>query len=94
MDENDLLEMGRTLTNSYKKFEIEKQIFEDRMTHFQKNMAIIYAYSRELDMLVEEDNSFPTVIKFMIERLRGISSQILFKDSKNEEDVDFSLFLE
>ena len=80
MDENDLLEMGRTLTEKYKKFEMEKKIFEDRMINFQKYM------------LVGSDNTFPLVIKFMIERLRGITSHILFRDT-DEEAEDFNLFL-
>lgn len=92
MDENDLLEMGRTLTEKYKKLEMEKKIFEDRMINFQKYMAILYTYSRELDMLVGSDNTFPLVIKFMIERLRGITSHILFRDT-DEEAEDFNLFL-
>lgn len=94
MDEGDLLEMGKTLTEKFKKFEEEKKIFENRVAAFQRYMVILYTYSRELDMLVGSDPGYPLIIKFMIERLRGITSQLLFQQSQNNEDDEgFQMYL-
>jgi len=94
MDEGDLLEMGKTLTEKFKKFEIEKKNFENRVAAFQRYMVILYTYSRELDMLVGSDPGYPLIIKFMIERLRGITSQLLFQQSQNDEDDEgFQMYL-
>jgi len=86
--------MGKTLTEKFKKFEIEKKNFENRVAAFQRYMVILYTYSRELDMLVGSDPGYPLIIKFMIERLRGITSQLLFQQSQNDEDDEgFQMYL-
>jgi|TARA_R110002012_G_scaffold64681_2_gene169920 hypothetical protein len=96
MDENDLLEMGRTLTEKFKKFEEERKLHEARVAAFQRYMVMLYTYSRELDMLVGSDPGYPLIIKFMIERLRGITSQLLFKESRSPDDDDdtFDMYLQ
>lgn len=93
MDENDLLEMGRTLAEKYKQFEQDKKNFEGRIASFQRYMVIIYTYARELDMLIDGDSNYPLIIRFMIERIRGLTSQILFKESQTVEET-FEMFLQ
>ena len=51
---------------------------------------------RELDMLIGSDPGYPLIIKFMIERLRGITSQLLFKESRSSDidDDTFDMYLQ
>jgi nitrate/nitrite-specific signal transduction histidine kinase len=93
MNENELLEMGRNLAEKYKQLENDVEKFDTRVNTLQRYMVMLYTYSRELDMLIGSDPNYPIIIKFMIERLRGITSQLLFKEARapeldDEDDVN------
>ncbi len=85
MDEAELLDMGRRLMEKYEEVELEKKKMIMKMSLLQKKLAMIYTYGRELDMLIESDSTYPIVIKYMVERIRGITSQLLFADPTDEE---------
>jgi len=85
MNEAEILDMGRTLMEKYEEVEREKKKMIMKMSLLQKKLAMIYTYGRELDMLIESDSNYPIVIKYMIERIRGISSQLLFEDPLDDE---------
>ncbi len=85
MDEAELLDMGRRLMEKYEEVELEKKKMIIKMSLLQKKLAMIYTFGRELDMLIEDDSNYPIIIKYMVERIRGIASQLLFEDPNDEE---------
>jgi len=85
MNEAEIVDMGRRLMEKYEEVELEKKKMIIKMSLLQKKLAMIYTFGRELDMLIENDSNYPIIIKYMVERIRGIASQLLFEDPNDEE---------
>ena len=43
--------------------------------------------------MISDENSFPQIIKYMIERMRGVSSQLILPDRDDEfQSLNFEFF--
>ncbi len=91
MDEGEILEMGRKLIEKHMELENEKKTMDLKIAQIQKKLCMIYTFGRELDMLIEEDSNFPLVIKYMVERIRGITSSMLFYDPDDDNTITINL---
>lgn len=92
MDEAELLEMGRRLMEKYAEVEKREMEMKKKISLLQKRLAMLYTFGRELDMLIESDSTYPLIVKYMIERIRGISSQLLFEDPYDELQPEVAVF--
>lgn len=93
MDEGELLDMGRRLITEHAKLEVLKQKWLTEKLQIQKKLSLLYAYGRELDMLIESDSTFPLIIKFMVERIRGISSSLIWREADEEDNGELNVHL-
>ena len=87
MDEGEILDMGRRLMEKHQELEDEKKKWSRKVTQLQKTLAMLYTFGRELDMMLEDDNSIPPVMKYLVERIRGISSSLLFEDMDEPAEI-------
>ena len=92
MDEGEILDMGRRLMAEHAALEARKLKWENERLELQKKLALIYSYGRELDMLIETDSTFPLVIKFMVERIRGLTSHLIWREPE-EQRIEVNLFI-
>lgn len=92
MDEAEILDMGRRLLEEHAKIEKKEKDLDYKIAQLQKKLALIYTFGRELDMLIDSESSYPIVIKYMVERLRGITSTLLFRDPFDELP-DISIYI-
>ena len=88
MNENEIVDMGKRLKEKFEALEKKEKEFYHKVAITQKYLAVLYTYGRELDMLTGVNPEFPLIIKYMVERIRGITSALLFYDP---EDVDEEL---
>ena len=93
MDEGEILDMGRRLLTEHARLEQRKQKWLRERTEIQKQLALLYTYGREMDMLIESDSTFPLVIKFMVERIRGLTSSLIWKEPDDEEVLEVNLYI-
>lgn len=93
MNEADLLEMGNELKKKYEELQNEKKKFEEKCNSIKRNLMLMYIFSRELDELISDEPSFPMIIKYMVERMRGVASQMLLPDMEDEQQINFEIFL-
>jgi hypothetical protein len=93
MDEGEILDMGRRLILEHQALEQRKHKWLQERLEIQKKLALIYTYGRELDLLAESDSTFPLVLKFMIERIRGLSSSLLWREPDEENIVEVDLYM-
>jgi len=91
MDEGEILDMGRRLMDKHAELENEKKIWARKVSRLQKNLAMLYTFGRELDMMLEDDPSIPPVMKYLIERIRGLSSSLLFEDVDEPAEITIIL---
>tara|TARA_R100000664_G_C2701914_1_gene101933 strand:- start:44 stop:328 length:285 start_codon:yes stop_codon:yes gene_type:complete len=93
MNEGELIEMGLELKKKFQDLEKEKKKFEEKCNALKRNLILLYVFSRELDMMIEDENTFPTIMRYMIERMRGMTSQMLIPDMNDDMQVNFEFFL-
>ena len=93
MNESELLEMGMNLKSKYENLMKEKKDFENKCNAMKRSLMLIYIFSRELDEIVEEESTYPLIVKYMIERIRGTASQMILPDMEDEEQFNFDMFL-
>ena len=94
MNEADLLDMSNELKKKYEEFEKEKKQFELKCNNMKRHLMLLYVFSKEIDEMISDENSFPQIIKYMIERMRGVSSQLLLPDRDDEfQSLNFEFFL-
>jgi len=91
MDEGEILEMGRRLMLKHEQLEKEQKSWLKKVSALQKNLAMLYTFGRELDMMLEDDNTIPPVMKYLVERIRGLSSALLFEDVDDPEPHDITI---
>ena len=91
MDEGEILDMGRRLMAKHAEFEKERKVWSRRVAGLQKALAMLYTFGRELDMMLEDDNSIPPVMKYLVERIRGLSSSLLFEDVDDPAEITIIL---
>tara|TARA_R100000654_G_scaffold25061_1_gene48313 strand:- start:1164 stop:1442 length:279 start_codon:yes stop_codon:yes gene_type:complete len=91
MDEGEILDMGRRLMAKHEELEKERKVWSRRVAGLQKNLAMLYTFGRELDMMLEDDNSIPPVMKYLVERIRGLSSALLFEDVDDPAEITIIL---
>jgi len=92
MDEGEILDMGRRLLAEHAALEARKLKWEAERLEIQKKLALLYTFGRELDMLIETDSTFPLVIKYMVERIRGLTSHLIWREP-DEERIDVNLYI-
>lgn len=92
MDEGEILDMGQRLMQKHQEFENEKKVWSRRIAALQKTLAMLYTFGRELDVLWEheDENEYP-VTKYLVERIRGISSSLLFEDCDDPGSITIAL---
>lgn len=94
MNEGDILEMSNELKKKYEALEAEKKRFELKCNNMKRHLMLLYVFSKEIDEMIEDESSFPVIIKYMIERMRGITSQMILPDRDDEfQRVNFEFFL-
>jgi len=93
MDEGEILEMGRRLMLKHEQLEKEQKNWAKKVCALQKNLAMLYTFGRELDMMLEDDNTIPPVMKYLVERIRGVSSALLFEDVDDPEPHDITIII-
>lgn len=93
MDEGEILELGRKLVEEYAKLEAQKIKWKTERLEIMKQLSLLYTYGRELDMLIETDSTFPLVIKFMVERIRGLTSSLIWREPNEEEVIEVNLYI-
>lgn len=93
MDEGEILELGRKLVEEYAKLEAQKIKWKTERLEIMKQLSLLYTYGRELDMLIETDSTFPLVIKFMVERIRGLTSSLIWREPDEEEVIEVNLYI-
>lgn len=92
MDEGEIIDMGRRLIAEHAALEARKLRWETERLEIQKKLALLYTFGRELDMLIETDSTFPLVIKYMVERIRGLTSSLIWREP-DEEKIDVNLYI-
>lgn len=93
MDEGEILEMGRRLMQKHEELEKEQKRWARKVASLQKTLAMLYTFGRELDMMLEDDNSIPPVMKYLVERIRGLSSSLLFEDVDDPEPHEVTIII-
>ena len=93
MDEGEILEMGRRLMQKHEELEKEQKKWSRKVASLQKNLAMLYTFGRELDMMLEDDNSIPPVMKYLVERIRGLSSALLFEDVDDPDPEQVTIII-
>jgi len=93
MDEGEILDMGRRLMEKHEELEKKQKMWSRRVSELQKTLAMLYTFGRELDMMLEDDNSIPPVMKYLIERIRGLSSSLLFEDVDDPDPPEITIIL-
>ena len=93
MDEGEILELGRKLVDEYAKLEAQKIKWKTERLEIMKQLSLLYTYGRELDMLIDTDSTFPLVIKFMVERIRGLTSSLIWREPNEEEVIEVNLYI-
>jgi len=93
MNEGDILDMGKRLMEEHQELEQKRKELEKTMLSFKKHLSIVYTFARELDDIIEEDGGTPTIVVYMIQRIRSILSSMLFPDDEEEGQIDFGLYL-
>ena len=88
MNEGEILEMGAKLIERDKQLDLKEKIMNAKFNSIMKSICQLYAFSRELDELI--GGSSPAVVKHLIERCRGLCSEILFSDDDDEIIIDVS----
>jgi hypothetical protein len=93
MNEGDILDMGKRLMEEHQDLELKKKELQKTMTNFKKHLSVIYCFARELDDIIEADGGTPSIVVYMVQRIRGIISSMLFPDDDDDFQIDFGLFL-
>jgi D-lyxose ketol-isomerase len=93
MNEGDILDMGKRLMEEHQELEKKRKELEKTMLSFKKHLSIVYTFARELDDIIEADGGTPTIVVYMIQRIRSILSSMLFPDDEEEGQIDFGLYL-
>lgn len=93
MNEGDILDMGKRLMEEHQELEKKRKELEKTMLSFKKHLSIVYTFARELDDIIEADGGTPSIVVYMIQRIRSILSSMLFPDDEEEGQVDFGLYL-
>tara|TARA_R110002033_G_scaffold51959_1_gene98929 strand:+ start:142 stop:423 length:282 start_codon:yes stop_codon:yes gene_type:complete len=93
MNEGDILDMGKRLMEEHQELELKRKELEKTMLSFKKHLSIVYTFARELDDIIEADGGTPTIVVYMIQRIRSILSSMLFPDDEEEGQIDFGLYL-
>jgi len=93
MDEGELIEMGRDLIKKNEDLELKEKNNLLKWSKIQKELMTIYAFSKDLDMLTENQPGFPMVLKYLIERIRGVSSVLCFPE-KVDNSPTFDITIE
>lgn len=93
MDEGEILELGRKLVEEYAKLEAQKKKWQTERLEIMKQLSLLYTFGRELDMLIETDSTFPLVIKYMVERIRGLTSSLIWREPDEEEVLEVNLYI-
>ncbi len=94
MNEGELLEMGRNLIQKNEELDLKEKNNLLKWSKIHKELMTIYAFAKELDMLTENQPGFPMILKYLIERIRGVSSTLCFPEPSDVEilNVTFELF--
>lgn len=93
MNEGDILDMGKRLMEEHQELEKKRKELEKTMLSFKKHLSIVYTFARELDDIIEADGGTPSIVVYMIQRIRSILSSMLFPDDEEEGQIDFGLYL-
>jgi len=93
MNEGDILDMGKRLMEEHQELEKKRKELEKTMLSFKKHLSMVYTFARELDDIIEADGGTPSIVVYMIQRIRGILSSMLFPDDEEEAQIDFGLYL-
>ena len=93
MNEGDILDMGKRLMEEHQELEKKRKELEKTMLSFKKHLSMVYTFARELDDIIEADGGTPTIVVYMIQRIRSILSSMLFPDDEEEGQIDFGLYL-
>ncbi len=88
MNEGEILEMGRKLIERDKQLDLKEKIMNQKFNNIFRTICLVYAFSRELDEIIGEES--PPIVKHLIERCRGLCSDLLFSEDDDEIIVDIS----
>ena len=72
MNEGDILDMGKRLMEEHQELEKKRKELEKTMLSFKKHLSIVYTFARELDDIIEADGGTPSIVVYMIQRIRSI----------------------
>lgn len=88
MNEGEILEMGRKLIERDAQLDLKEKIMNKKFNSIFRTICMVYSFSRELDEIIGDDA--PPIVKHLIERCRGLCSDILFSEEDDEIIVDIS----
>ena len=93
MKEQEYLELVNQLKEKFDSVEKYSRKEKEKMIDMKKQICKIYTFICEIDNNIS--NEFPPCFKYMVERIRSISSELLYPEQNDTLDieVDFSLIL-